>query len=84
MKEERGNSRCAVQMAGALSLSFHTVDLASPLAEYAFLEDAVQKLNFQIQETELWSLDSPAREFVLAKLAQDVVKIGLELFVFMP
>jgi hypothetical protein len=32
-------------MAGALSLAFDAVDLASPLTKYAFSEDAIQKFH---------------------------------------
>jgi hypothetical protein len=49
MKEECRNPRLLIQMARASSLSFDTVNLASPLAEDTFSENTIQKLNFEIQ-----------------------------------
>ena len=68
MEEERRNPRRLIQMARASSLSFNTVNLASPLAEDTFSENTIQKLNFEIQQTKRRLVKPFRRAFVFFEL----------------
>jgi hypothetical protein len=84
MAEERRNPGSAIQMAGAFSLALHTVDFTSPFAEHTSPENAIQKLDLEIQETELWSLDSFWRDLALLSLLQPFEKFQAQSAMFLP
>jgi hypothetical protein len=84
MAEERRNPGCAIQMAGAFSLPLYAIYLAPPLAEHAFSENTIQKLDLEIQETELRSLHPFWRGLALLNLLQPFEKFQAQSAMFLP